>query len=76
MGFPESVINDAWERACGHCESCGKELVKANHDEGQRGAWEAHHIKAKKDGGTDRLSNCKILCLDCHKKTSSYGSHD
>lgn len=36
---------------------------------------EAHHIKAKADGGSDDISNCKILCIPCHKNTESYGKH-
>ncbi len=31
--------------------------------------WEAHHKVAVASGGQDILSNCKVLCLDCHKKT-------
>lgn len=75
MAFPKSVIDKAWDRADGHCETCGKQLVYDHHEEGERGAWEAHHIKAQKDGEDNSLSNCKILCLDCHKNTKSYGSH-
>lgn len=75
MGFSESVIDRAWVRADGKCEKCGKSLARNNHSEGQWGAWEAHHVKAQKDGGEDSLSNCKILCLDCHKNTKSYGNH-
>lgn len=76
MGFSKDIIDQAWDHAGGKCESCGKQLVYDNHEEGKRGAWEAHHKKAQKDGGDDTLSNCKILCLDCHKKTDSYGSHE
>ena len=75
MSFPMEIIKKAWNRAGGRCEVCRKELVWDNHSEGERGAWDAHHIKAKKDGGEDTLSNCRILCLDCHKETPSYGSH-
>ena len=31
--------------------------------------------KAIKDGGDNTLSNCKVLCLDCHKNTATYGQH-
>ena len=75
MAFPKSIIDKAWERANGHCENCGKELSKNNHEEGERGAWEAHHITPQSEGGSDTLSNCKVLCLDCHKNTKSYGRH-
>jgi 5-methylcytosine-specific restriction endonuclease McrA len=31
--------------------------------------WEAHHITAEDAGGKDILSNCEILCQQCHKMT-------
>lgn len=76
MAFSQSTIDIAWKRAGGRCEKCGKQLVYANHEDGERGAWEAHHKKAVKDGGSDDLGNCQILCLSCHRATRSYGSHD
>ena len=75
MGFSAETIFKAFIRASGCCEYCGAKLDWNNHREGQRGAWEAHHKIAQKDGGSDNLSNCKILCLNCHKNTDSYGSH-
>ncbi len=75
MAFSLDVKLEAWKRAGGHCERCGKQLAWANHKEGEWGAWEAHHKVAVASGGQDTLSNCKVLCLDCHKKTYTYGSH-
>lgn len=86
MAFSQEVIRQAWERAGGRCEcqrvSCGrhlgrcnKQLVWGNHADGQRGAWEAHHKTAVSSGGGDVLSNCEILCLECHRRTKSYGRH-
>ena len=85
MAFSQSVIKQAWDRAggkcecrrktCGHGARCNKQLVWENHSEGERGAWEAHHVTAVASGGSDTLSNCEILCLDCHKNTRSYGIH-
>jgi len=50
---------------------CNKQLVWENRGKtGQRGCWEAHHITA---GGPDIVSNCEILCCDCHAGTGSYG---
>ena len=76
MAFPESVIDQAWKRSGGKCECKrtshghasphGKQLVKSNQGREGIGAWEAHHINAN---GGDVLSNCEILCWDCHKKT-------
>jgi len=77
MAFSEETIMEAWKRAKGRCECtrlshghtipCNKELVWENHGrETGRGAWEVHHIVS---GGGDTLSNCQILCWDCHKRT-------
>ena len=55
------------------CERCGKQLARNNHFEGEWGAWEAHHRVAVKSGGSDAPSNGEALCLDCHKKTRTYG---
>ena len=78
MAFSDETILQAWKRAGGKCECrrashnhpyirCNKELVWENRgrEEG-RGAWEAHHINSE---GGDTLSNCEILCWDCHLKT-------
>ena len=75
MAFSESVKWEAWKRADGRCEGCGKQLSLWNHNEGEWGAWEAHHKTSVAAGGQDTLSNCKILYLECHKKTYTYGSH-
>jgi len=78
MAFSDETVKQAWQRAGGKCECrrtthdhsyvrCNKELVWENRGrETGRGAWEAHHISAS---GGDTLSNCEILCWDCHKKT-------
>lgn len=76
MAFPDSVVQQAWQRAGGRCECtrithghgarCNKQLVWANRGREGRGAWEAHH---RRKGGPDTLSNCEILCWDCHKRT-------
>jgi len=81
MAFSEETINRAWKRADGKCECrrsshnhsyvrCGKNLVFANHGREGRGAWEAHHINSS---GGDGLTNCEILCWDCHQNTRSFG---
>lgn len=70
MAFSEETVIKAFARASGKCESCGKQLVFENRgrDSG-RGAWETHHRIKISSGGSDALSNCKILCWDCHSKT-------
>jgi hypothetical protein len=77
MAFSDSVVSQAWNRAGGHCECrrqthkhpftrCNKQLVFANRGREGYGAWEAHHVNSN---GGDTLSNCEILCWDCHKRT-------
>ena len=77
MAFSEQTILEAWNRAKGrsecrrsthnHAIPCNKELVWENRGrETGRGAWEAHHLVS---GGGDTLSNCQILCWNCHKLT-------
>lgn len=77
MAFPQTVVESAWKRSGGCCECrrishshpntrCNKQLVWENRGREGRGKWEAHHINSN---GTDTLSNCEILCWDCHSKT-------
>lgn len=82
MGFPQTVIEQAFIRSGGRCECtrqhtgqfathhggrCPTQFTYAGH------AWEAHHVTAQSVGGADTLSNCQILCLTCHRLTDSYG---
>lgn len=70
MAFSKDDVEQAFKKANGRCEICGKQLVFKNRGRGSgRGEWEAHHKHHKKSGGSDTLSNCKILCVDCHIKT-------
>lgn len=73
MAFSEETRRKIFDNAGGKCERCDKQLVFANHNEGERGAWEAHHRTAVSKGGDDTASNGEALCLDCHKETRSYG---
>ncbi len=81
MAFPDNVIFAAWARAGAKCECtrkshghffgrCYKTLVWDNRGRDGYGAWEAHHINSN---GGDQLSNCEILCWECHKNTGSFG---
>ena len=81
MAFSENVVTQAWNNANATCECrrsshnhsyirCGKHLVWNNRGRIGRGAWEAHHINSN---GGDVLSNCEILCWECHKRTQSFG---
>ena len=77
MAFSDSTIVEAWARSGGKCECtrtthrhtgrCNKQLFK--HRQGEREneyCWEAHHVSAS---GGDMLSNCEILCCNCHYAT-------
>lgn len=77
MAFSEEIVSQAWKQAEGKCQCrrtshshsyvrCSKDLVWENRGREGRGAWEAHHITV---GGPDTLSNCEILCWECHKLT-------
>jgi len=80
MAFPESVVKQAWDRSGGRCECrrtthghsgrCSRTLLWPSRGKETSYGWEAHHINAN---GPDTLSNCEILCQDCHKKTRTYG---
>lgn len=69
MAFSEETREKIFNNANEKCESCGKQLVLRNHQEGEYGAWEAHHKTSVASGGTDSASNGKALCLNCHKAT-------
>ena len=86
MAFSIITVMKAWQRSGGRCECC---RISHGHGYtgrctqrllwNQRGndnspfGWEAHHVTASSSGGSDTLSNCEILCIECHKKTGSYG---
>jgi hypothetical protein len=81
MPFSDETVQKAWCDAKGKCEcrrsshdhpfaGCNRELVWENRGRDiERGAWEAHHMTRVMDGREDELSNCEILCWECHKKT-------
>jgi hypothetical protein len=77
MVFSDEVVEKAWRRADGKCECrrkshghsyirCNKQLAWNNRGREGRGKWETHH---RSSGGGDGLSNCEILCWDCHSRT-------
>lgn len=78
--FPPDVVKEAWWQAKGRCKCrrkthgpptyCGKKLSWSNRGRQGRGCWEAHHINSNRPG---TLSNCEILCWDCHSGT--FGCH-
>jgi len=82
LAFSETVKDQAFKRSGGRCE-CNRQHngLSAPHHGGRcpktftryGGQWEAHHIVSVNSGGSDTLSNCEVLCLDCHKLTITYG---
>jgi len=85
VAFTNETILRAWQRSGGKCECerishnhnfrrCNKTLIWGNRGKDWMiGSWEAHHKTAVSVGGSNTLSNCEILCIDCHKTTRSYG---
>lgn len=80
MAFPNKVIEAAWERARGGCECrrkihnhrsmrCNKVLSFKNRGRTGWGCWEAHHLNSSLP---DTLSNCEILCWECHCQIRSF----
>jgi hypothetical protein len=80
MAFSDETVKQAWERAGGKCECqrtthghvgrCNKTLSwDSRGRESDWGAWEAHHRVSIQSGGSDDLSNCEILCWNCHSRT-------
>jgi 5-methylcytosine-specific restriction enzyme A len=68
MAFSYETKQQALQRAGYKCEKCGKSLTMAS--------AEAHHKTSVAAGGSDSLSNCQILCHDCHVgTTTTYGKH-
>lgn len=66
--FSDETVEQAWKRAGGKCEICGKALVWENRGrENGRGCWEAHH--KDENSKNNKRGNCQILCWECHKKT-------
>lgn len=70
MAFSEETVRQAWSRAKGKCERCDRSLLSSSRGKESEYGWEAHHINSN---GPDSLSNCEILCQECHKNTRSYG---
>ena len=63
--FSDKVIASAIARQSFLCAMCGTKLT---------GDYEGHHIKPKSMGGSDELSNCAMLCHDCHRNGAHGGN--
>lgn len=71
--FLGDITEKVWQRANGKCENCGRILHWLDRGKETEFGWELHHITPLSLGGSNTLSNCKILCQPCHKATPSYG---
>ena len=78
MAFPESKVKICFDYEKGRCECrrehsfhkgerCNQQLVWENRGRTGSGAWEAHHKDG--DSNNDSITNCEILCWDCHALT-------
>ncbi len=53
-----------------HSIPCDRKLYLANRGRLKcPGCWEANHRTRVASGGKDTVSNCEILCWDCHRAT-------
>jgi 5-methylcytosine-specific restriction endonuclease McrA len=78
-GFPETEVKKAWDRADSRCECrrsshshvgrCNKLVRWESRGKESELGWEAHHIDSN---GADTVSNCEVLCQNCHKSAASY----
>ena len=57
--FSPKIRLAAFDRAHGHCESCGVKL-------GPHAGVEYDHIVPAAIGGGNELENCQCLCRNCH----------
>jgi 5-methylcytosine-specific restriction endonuclease McrA len=76
MAFSQTVKDQALARAGNRCEctrNCSHHPNRRCNAVLTTGGWEAHHKMADATGGSDTLSNCEALCIQCHQNTRSYG---
>lgn len=60
--FTDKTKKAAFGRSGGHCETCGSKIV---------GVAEYDHAVPCAVGGTNDLSNCRVLCRKCHRVKTS-----
>lgn len=63
--FPRAVKRAAYKRAGGRCQSCGFVFPAGG------GGIEYHHIDPWTLSHDSSLENCLVLCIPCHKATTS-----
>ena len=57
--FPKRIRVQAFARAHGACEDCGRRL-----NEGWQ--LDVHHEQPTSFGGADTIDNAVVVCLECH----------
>jgi len=80
--FPETVVWAAFHRSGGQCECttpfcsghmavsfgrCVQTFSFAQRATSDGTGWQAHHRIPVVDGGEGTLTNCQILCVNCHQ---------
>lgn len=65
MAFSQAVIDEVWERQNGLCYGCDRPLARLD--------WQAHHTRPVRKGGSNRASNCHLLCRECHFNRGHHG---
>jgi len=83
--FARETVMRAWLRAGSRCECrrmahghagrCNRQLVWSNRGRDTRDAWE---VDTRGNRSDSSLSNCEILCRECHMRlhsTSNFRSH-
>lgn len=75
MAFSDETKRTALARSGGRCECARRE--HSHYGRCSTGVTmataEFHHVTAQSVGGHDGLSNCEVLCHECHVGTDSYG---
>jgi len=77
--FTKQTQQDALVRQQLKCASCSErisslgQMGKQSHKYGE-GAH-AHHMKHAQQGGTNKLSNCVIICESCHYSIHGGGDY-
>ncbi len=60
--FSDQAIIEAYCRQGGECFLCHRKLLDGED------TYDAHHIRRRASGGTDRSGNCALLHTECHER--------
>lgn len=60
--FLKATKRAAFDRCNGFCELCGGKILTAEYD---------HYPVPAALGGSNELSNCRVLCKKCHRKITA-----